>query len=77
MERKETMQEIVDTEVSYGKDLKIIKEVRLLFFLHILLFEDLIILRDGGLRNKIGPRLFFKCRMRMRILNNVHDNYNE
>ncbi len=28
VERKEAMQEIVDTEVSYGKDLKIIKEVR-------------------------------------------------
>ena len=27
IERKEAMQEIVDTEVSYGKDLKIIKEV--------------------------------------------------
>ena len=26
-ERKEVIQEIVDTEVSYGKDLKVIKEV--------------------------------------------------
>lgn len=34
VERKETIQEIADTEVSYGKDLKIIKEVCSLLFIY-------------------------------------------
>ncbi len=35
VERKEAIQEVVDTEISYGKDLKIIKEVVYLSFVDV------------------------------------------